>query len=747
MSPSLAACLCPLILPAYVLAGSRALDVTDFGAVPDDDKDDTSAFAAALEQAAETGPAEVFVPAGRYLVQNARLRLGSGTVLRGAGRGRTLLQSTGQGDPDALLLPEGEDILICDLPPRGRDAGVPPYYTAAGSLIVLRHARHVRVERCRFEHFSYGVTGWSADGGFYTVSDIAVRDCRFATGRVGVSFQACERIAVYESQFEGVDWAGSTSRCLGSRFSHNDVRDATTGIRGLHAFDVHVSHNTFRNVSGNGAVQFDTALHASITHNLIDNQNSVSTTNRPWTIEVEAAAGVVIQGNVIRASQQHDQNGIFIHGRFGGWQDWGIDPFDERRAGDPEYETSFIEGTPDEVARWTVAQPGAVQIASDPETPWRGQPSFRLRISPSAAPGVLARRPFTDDQKHAIYGDVIVAFVAVRGNTAPPKALQFALCLDDDGTNVAQRVLVPAHSQRFAGTWHTYRTLMYERGAGFGFVRPNLPFKPFRSIAVVLAEPLEQEVDVRIGTFRRAFAWQSNRDAGTVVSDNLVSNAMTGIVLSQILKNVSVTNNSFEAAQSRHNQGAEAIQLLTWHTVVRDTEKVVDPKNVPENAPADWVPRGDPWPTDPSALIYENCRIAANRADGYRAFIGVAGIDNGRLILQEPRLGLTIVDNQLQRTPRLLPDAFPTCIRVAGNSRDNHPTAGTVTLGKPGEVIVENPGLQPMSAVRFSPLNPAAHDHPLRLVSLGQGTMTLDPGAAPAGAVYAWEIWSDHLPR
>jgi len=727
----------------------RRLFVTDFGAVPNDGKDDTAAFAAALDRAGAVGPPEVCVPAGRYLVRNGRLRLRSGVVLRGACRARAVLQSVARGEPDAVLVPEGEDIVICDLAVRGRGEGRPPYFNHAGSLVVLREARHVRIERCRFEQFAFAVSGASALGGFYTVSDVVVRDCRFATGRVGVSAQACERLAVFASQFEGVQWASSTSRCLGSRFCHNDVRDAVTGVRGLHAFDVHVCHNTFRDVRDNGAVQFDTALHAEISHNLIDNQNSLAKKRRPWvwTIEVEAASGVVIQGNVIRASQHQDQIGIFLHGRFGGWHDWRINPFDKRRADAPGYETSFIDGARDEVAKWTVAQPAAVTVEADAASPWRDRPSFRLRAEPRAAPGVLAWRPFTEDQQHSIYGDVIVAFVAVRGNTAPPKALALALCMGKAGRRVAQSAWLPTQPKGHADKWRTYRTVMYTRGAGFGFARGRYPFERFQSIAVVLQKPLKTPIDLRIGTFRRAFAWQSNRDAGTVVCDNLVSNAATGLVMSQVLKNVSITNNLFEANQSRLNRGAEAIRLLTWHTVVRDPAKAVNRNDVPEDAPEDWVPSSDPWPTDPSALIYENCRIAGNRADGYASFITVAGIDKGRLILQEAKLGLVIESNQLQRTPQLLPSALPACIRVAGNSRDNAPTAGILRIPEGKPAVLQNPNLHPGCAVRFTPLSPRAFGHPLRVVSIKAGSLYVDPGDAPPKAVYGWEIWSDHLPR
>ncbi len=717
-----------------------ALNVTDFGAVPNDQNDDTAAFEQALAQAAQGGVATVYVPAGRYLLATGRLRPQSGVTVQGEGSAHSVLQVAGQGDPDVLFFPEGEDITFRDLALRGRAGGVPPRYDTAGTMISMRRVRRLSVERCSFEQFKYGVHAETAEGGFYTVSDVAVSDSHFASGGVGVGAQACERIAVRRCRFEDMYWAAATSRCLGSRFESNDVRRCVTGVRGLHAFDVHVNHNTFRQIGSNGAVQFDTAVGGEISFNVIDNQDA---TAGGWNLEVEAASGIVISGNVIRASQHVEQSGIWLHGRSGGWSDWEINPFDPLRADFPEYEKSFIEGAPEEVATWTVAQPQAVTLASDSQITWRDHPSFRMRIEPGAKPGVLAWRPYTPDQQHRIYGDMIVGFVAVRGNTAPLQALGLSLCLGEAGQRPAQTLLLPSVGPGQREQWFTYRSIIYEQGAGFGFT-PQ--FAPFASIAVVLREPLQEPVELWIGTFRRDFAWQSNRDAGTVVSGNTISNAWHGIVVSQLFKNLVIVNNVLEASQSRLNRGNMAVQLLTWHTVVRDRGKQVDPQKVPPDAPADWVPLTDPVPSNPEALIYENCRISDNTVQGYEQFIGVAGPDNGRFILQEPRLGLRVENNQLQQVGSLMPAALPACVSVQGNARDNYPLSGTLTLE--GErITVGNPNFTATCAVRLTPLSPEAFAFQPRIVSLGEGKLTVERGAAPTGTVYAWEIFSDHLPR
>jgi hypothetical protein len=62
--------------------------VTDFGAVPDDEGDDTAAFQRAV---AETDSGALLIPAGRYILTDRVSIRRSGVVLRGEGPGRTVL--------------------------------------------------------------------------------------------------------------------------------------------------------------------------------------------------------------------------------------------------------------------------------------------------------------------------------------------------------------------------------------------------------------------------------------------------------------------------------------------------------------------------------------------------------------------------------------------------------------------------------------------------------------------------------
>lgn len=65
--------------------------VTDFGATPDDDTDDTAAFRKALEEA---GGRTIGVPAGRFVLSDILEIDESNTLLQGAGAGETILHFT-----------------------------------------------------------------------------------------------------------------------------------------------------------------------------------------------------------------------------------------------------------------------------------------------------------------------------------------------------------------------------------------------------------------------------------------------------------------------------------------------------------------------------------------------------------------------------------------------------------------------------------------------------------------------------
>lgn len=88
-------------------AGARRLEpdttfaVTDFGAVADDDGDDTDAFLAAIDAARDSGGI-VAIPTGDFLVTST-LQLGNRTVLRGTGPGSRLTFDLRDADIEAIV--------------------------------------------------------------------------------------------------------------------------------------------------------------------------------------------------------------------------------------------------------------------------------------------------------------------------------------------------------------------------------------------------------------------------------------------------------------------------------------------------------------------------------------------------------------------------------------------------------------------------------------------------------------------
>lgn len=68
-----------------------SLEVRDFGAIPNDDLDDSSAIQAALDRAEQQGGGAVKLEPGRYVLNFPLFVHGDGVVLRGAGQDRTVL--------------------------------------------------------------------------------------------------------------------------------------------------------------------------------------------------------------------------------------------------------------------------------------------------------------------------------------------------------------------------------------------------------------------------------------------------------------------------------------------------------------------------------------------------------------------------------------------------------------------------------------------------------------------------------
>ena len=122
------------------------------------------------------------------------------------------------------------------------------------------------------------------------------------------------------------------------------------------------------------------------------------------------------------------------------------------------------------------------------------------------------------------------------------------------------------------------------------------------------------------------------------------------------------------------------------------------------------------------------------------------GAHNGKtgwFILGEKRLGQVIDNNRMQRCGPLLPQGFPKCISVRNNTRNNYASNGRFTVVK--KVLkIQNPNFTANSGVRLAPVSPDAFGRTPVIKSISNGQMEIEPGNAAQGAIFAYEIWSDH---
>jgi hypothetical protein len=149
-------------------------DILDFGAVPDDDRDDTAAIQAALDAAHAAGGGKVVVPSGSFVwsPQAGPLRIYSGTTLEGSGD-RSVLKVCNAAGAYGAMLTQGEpvvhDVVIARLRFDQNVKGNPapaPVPGAAGKtkwVIALSSFADVRIEDNTFDEIT-GVNAVTAYG-------------------------------------------------------------------------------------------------------------------------------------------------------------------------------------------------------------------------------------------------------------------------------------------------------------------------------------------------------------------------------------------------------------------------------------------------------------------------------------------------------------------------------------------------------------------------------------------------------
>ncbi len=196
-----------------------AASVTDYGAISDDDTDDTAAFVAAFE----AGVKDLYVPPGTYIV--GELALPDNTYVHGGGAATVLRLAEGA----AYMLQMGNHTSVARLRVDGADAATDSWLNG---LIRLPSVKEVSLTNLVIE--SYQGSAISTDHADY----VTIRDCRMQNLACAVMIVFSQRIRVVNNtvldcsrhgiQFWG-NWEFEQKGCSDLLIQGNYCRDAGAG--------------------------------------------------------------------------------------------------------------------------------------------------------------------------------------------------------------------------------------------------------------------------------------------------------------------------------------------------------------------------------------------------------------------------------------------------------------------------------------------------------------------------------------
>lgn len=254
--------------PPVSVSGATHLNVTDYGAVPDDGGNDRSAFVACINAAKSAGK-DVFLPAGVFHL-GGRLDLG-GLVIQGAGMWHTELHfTTVNGGVNSVgFWGEGSNTEVRDLYMRTSSTT----RSGGGHAFAQYFGTGSRIANVWAEHFTVG--GWIGDYiSPYDVSDgLVFFNCRFRNLFAdGVNFARGTRNSVIDNchfrstgDDSAASWssnASTVSMCINNAIRYNTIecnyRAAGVGIFGGEGHDVH--HNVVSDVVSGAAMRFNTTF-------------------------------------------------------------------------------------------------------------------------------------------------------------------------------------------------------------------------------------------------------------------------------------------------------------------------------------------------------------------------------------------------------------------------------------------------------------------------------------------------------
>jgi hypothetical protein len=302
---------CADSVPSQPARGQTVFEVIRYGAVPDDDRDDTQAVIAALAAARDAKGGVVQLPRGTLVVrppsQFSALGIGTDTWIRGHGRESVLRVGSNTGSyqsvfsafpgPTAYV----HDVVLSDFRVQ-QDCGASGGYLKSRSdgnrfaVLLFYRAKRVRVERMTFDD-ACGVNTVVVNGA--SVRDVSVQSSyfRFAKGPTPKREREYDNTAVYLH--------GANMKVCDNRFETTFDDDAYGAIE-MHGESGLAARNTtkryrscVRIVSAKRDEQDPPDNRFVVTGNHCEAANDAINV---WSATGHRIKGVAIDGNVIRVA-------------------------------------------------------------------------------------------------------------------------------------------------------------------------------------------------------------------------------------------------------------------------------------------------------------------------------------------------------------------------------------------------------------------------------------------------------------
>ena len=188
---------------------SNALNVMDYGAVPDDGEDDAKAISACIEEAIALEK-EVYIPAGLFEIGNPVFINGfvlrdNNITIRGAGMWHTILHGNAAGFTIRAGNISLYDFSLLGEVTQRKDSIDPP---AINMVTPVKGMENIRIQNLWIEHYKVGL---------------------WADVTNGINMLGCR---IRNTFADGINLCGGTSNCV---IAHNDIRN--TGDDGIAMFN------------------------------------------------------------------------------------------------------------------------------------------------------------------------------------------------------------------------------------------------------------------------------------------------------------------------------------------------------------------------------------------------------------------------------------------------------------------------------------------------------------------------------